>query len=150
MKLTSPNFKDNQEIPEDFTCLGRNINPTLHISDIPEKTRSFVLIVEDVDATPKSWTHWLLFNIPWSEVTIVESEVPADAMEGLANGGTPGYEGPCPKYFTGIHHYHFRIFALDRLLEIPKESDRTIVEEEMKDYVLEEAVLIGTCTSPEN
>ncbi len=58
MKLTSPAFGHNQDIPSKFTCDGENVNPPLSFLDIPENTKSLVLIVDDPDAQAKIWIHW--------------------------------------------------------------------------------------------
>ena len=50
MKLTSPNFKNQGEIPKLYTCDGKDISPALSWSDVPEGTKSFALIVDDPDA----------------------------------------------------------------------------------------------------
>lgn len=47
----------------------RNISPPLQWADLPEGTRSLVLIVDDPDAPdpahPKTtWVHWVVYNIP--------------------------------------------------------------------------------------
>lgn len=147
MKLTSPAFTNKGKIPIPYTCLGPNINPPLHFHDVPKATESFTLIVEDKDTTPKPWVHWLVFNIDGSVKRIEENAVPITAIEGLANGGKPGYEGPCPKYFQGTHHYTFTLYALDHALSIPKDSDVEKVRHAMKDHLLATAELVGLCTS---
>lgn len=127
------------------TCMGPNVNPALQFRDAPAGTVSFVLAVEDIDAQPDPWTHWLVFNIPASTTEVAEAEIPANGTEGLANGGTHGYEGPCPRYFTGTHHYHFRLFALDTMLELSSSADKKTAYEAMQGHVLDEAVLVGLC-----
>jgi Raf kinase inhibitor-like YbhB/YbcL family protein len=37
--------------------------------------------------------------------------MPADAVQGPTDFGTPGYGGPCPPPGKP-HHYHFRLYAL--------------------------------------
>jgi len=142
-------FEDNQDIPKANTCLGENINPALLIEDIPEGTQSLVLIFEDADASPKPWTHWMLFNIPPTTTAIKEGTIPQGATEGLANNHSFGYEGPCPRYFKGTHHYWFRLYALNTILELPKNSEREDVEEKMKNHIIEKAELLGLCTASE-
>jgi len=149
MELKSPLFKHGEIIPEYYTCLGPNINPPLQIEDVPPNAKSLVLVFEDVDATPKPWTHWMLFNIPVVTGIIKEGSIPKGAVESLANNHSFGYEGPCPKYFTGTHHYWFRLYALDIQLDLPAAIEREEIEEKMKDHIIEKAELLGLCTAPE-
>ena len=149
MELKSPLFKHGETIPEPYTCLGPNVNPPLQIENIPSNTKSLVLVFEDADATPKPWTHWMLFNIPPSTTLIKEASIPKGATESLANNHSFGYEGPCPKYFKGTHHYWFRLYALDAQLDLPAATEREEVEEKMKDHIIEKAELLGLCTAPE-
>jgi Raf kinase inhibitor-like YbhB/YbcL family protein len=149
MKLTSPLFRHGEHIPQMFTCLDKNVNPPLQFGEVSQNTKSLVLIFEDVDATPKPWTHWLLFDIPSSVTEIIEATIPDGATEGLANNHSFGYEGPCPKYFKGTHHYWFRLYALDTKLNLPAQTEREEVEEKMKEHVVAKAELLGLCVAPE-
>ena len=139
-------FSNGQEIPKLNTCMGANVNPPLFFDDIPAEAKSLVLILEDIDAIPV-WTHWMLFNMPPTTAEIKEGSIPEGATEGLANNHTFGYEGPCPKYFEGIHHYWFRLYALDITLDLPAATEREVVEEKMKDHVIAKAYLQGLCNS---
>jgi Raf kinase inhibitor-like YbhB/YbcL family protein len=136
-------------MPERFTCLGSNVNPPLQIEDVPEEAKSLVLIFEDINATPKAWTHWMLFDIPAGTKEIRENQIPAGAKEGLANNHTFGYEGPCPKYFTGTHHYWFRLYALDKVLGLPAETEREEIEKEIASHIITTATLSIVCTAAE-
>ncbi len=149
MKIKSA-FEHNQEIPRPYTCLGSNISFPFQIEDIPKGAESFVLIFEDVDATPKAWTHWMVFNIPAVTQRFEEAQIPAGGVEGLANNHSFGYEGPCPRYFQGTHHYWLRIYALDTMLDLPAASEREDVEKAMQEHVLAKAELLGLCTRPES
>lgn len=148
MNITSV-FNHQQPIPQQYTCLGPNVSPPLRFSNIPMGALSLVLIFEDVDATPKPWTHWMVFNIPVSTTEVPENTIPPGGVEGLANNHSFGYEGPCPKYFTGTHHYWFRLYALDKILDLPPDSEREAVEAAMQGHVLETAELLGLCTAAE-
>lgn len=140
-------FENNHEIPGLHTCLDANISPPFTFEDIPKETESLVLIVEDTDAAPAPWTHWLVFNIPPDTKSVEEGRIPAGGTEGLANNHSFGYEGPCPKYFEGTHHYKFSLFALDMRLDLPPESEKEDVKKAMQGHLIEEATLIGLCTS---
>lgn len=143
-------FEHGEEVPRPYTCLGLNISPPLEFQDLPENTESLVLIFEDVDATPKAWTHWMVFNIPPSGTIINEGTIPPGGTEGLANNHSFGYEGPCPRYFHGTHHYWFRLYALDSMLDLPAASEREDVEKAMEGHIIGKTELLGLCTRPEN
>ncbi len=49
MKIVSV-FQNNEKIPEKYTCRGKDINPPLKIENIPQKTQSLVLMIDDPDA----------------------------------------------------------------------------------------------------
>jgi hypothetical protein len=71
LSLTSPAFAPNGDIPEEYTCDGKDLAPPLEWSGAPAGTRSFAIIVDDPDApdpqAPKTiWVHWVLYDIPAS------------------------------------------------------------------------------------
>jgi Raf kinase inhibitor-like YbhB/YbcL family protein len=143
MQITSPIFQNGETVPLPYTCNGPNQNPPLQFHDVPPDAQSLVLTVEDADAPAMPWVHWLVFNIPATTTQTFANSIPIGGVEGLANGGTFGYEGPCPKYFLGTHHYHFHLYALDTMLDLPPQSDRKAVLAAMEGHVLAHAVMIG-------
>ena len=145
MFITSPAFQDGTNVPTRHTCNGENISPALEFQELPAQTKSLVLIVEDRDATPDPWIHWLVFNIPPTTTSVPAGHIPEGGTEGIANGGTHGYEGPCPKYFSGTHHYHFQLFALNTMLDLPATADKTHVAANMQDHLIDSATLVGLC-----
>jgi Raf kinase inhibitor-like YbhB/YbcL family protein len=145
MFIASPVFQDNTSVPTPHTCMGENISPPFEFGDLPAQTRSLVLIVEDRDATPNPWIHWLVFNIPPTTTSVPVDNIPVGGAEGIANGGTHGYEGPCPKYFSGTHHYHFQLFALDTVLDLPASADKSQVLAHLQNHVIDSATLVGLC-----
>ena len=141
MKLESPNFNHQGFIPSKYTCDGKNVNPELRISEVPEGTASLVLIVNDPDAPGKTFTHWTVWNINPKIKMIAENSVPSGSKEGLTDFGRPGYGGPCPP--SGIHHYHFHLFALDTKLDLPSSASEETLREVMAGHILATAELIG-------
>jgi len=139
-------FSNNGDIPDAYTCTGDNKSLPVTLEDVPENTRTYTLIFEDTDATPP-WTHWLVFNIPSTTTEMREGAVPEGGTEGLANNNSFGYEGPCPKYFGGTHHYVLSVYALDCRLDLPVASDKEAVKKAMQGHTLEMVSLMGICTS---
>ena len=142
MQITSPEFEDGDDIPLTHTCEGEDISPPLEISDIPENTKSLVIIVDDPDAPGQTWTHWLLWNIPPDTEVIEEDIVPDEAVRGLNDFDQLDYGGPCPP--SGMHRYFFRLYALDKMLLLKEGASRDDLENAMNGHIIEEVELVGT------
>jgi Raf kinase inhibitor-like YbhB/YbcL family protein len=148
LQLTSTAFEEGQPIPLDYTGEGRNVSPALKWNDPPRDTKSLALICEDPDAPRGVFTHWVIFNIP-SETRELSEDVPH--REGLANGtrqgrndrGKVGYFGPKPPEGKP-HRYFFKLFALDRPLDLTGSETKDHVVKAMQGHVLAEAQLMGT------
>lgn len=144
MKITSPSFAHNQNIPPKYTCDGENINPPLQFSDIPVDAKSLVLISDDPDAPMGTWVHWTIWNIDPKITEIVENNVPAGAIEGTTSFGEIGYGGPCPP--SGVHRYFFKLYALDTKLDLQTSSKKEDLEKAMRKHILASAEIIGMYT----
>lgn len=133
-------FHNNEKIPTEYTCDGKNIRPPLTISGIPSHAKTLVIIMDDPDAPSKVWVHWIIFNIP---VSSTEMEIGGSSLgkEGVNDFEKIGYSGPCPP--SGMHHYHFRVYALGDELSLSSGATREEVEASMKGKILEESELIG-------
>ncbi len=141
MKIESSAFQHNQFIPSQYTCQGQNINPQLTFSDVPQNTKSLVLIMDDPDATVGTWVHWTVWNINPQTKEITENNNFPGAIEGITNFGKPGYGGPCPP--SGTHRYFFKLYALDTTLSIESKNSKEDLEEAMEGHILEKAELVG-------
>jgi Raf kinase inhibitor-like YbhB/YbcL family protein len=142
MKITSPEFKDNSLIPTKFTCRGEDINPALFVENIPERTKSLALIIDDPDAPGETWVHWVVFNIPLISL-IEENSIPG--KEGKNSFGGKHYGGPCPP--SGTHRYLFKLYALDTILESDEGITKKDLEKSMEGHLLEKAELTGLYNS---
>jgi Raf kinase inhibitor-like YbhB/YbcL family protein len=83
-----------------------------------------------------------VWNIPAGTTTIPEGKLPAGSVEGRNSWGRTGYGGPSPP--SGTHHYHFKLYALDRTLELPRTADKAALIDAMEGRVLARAQLVGT------
>jgi Raf kinase inhibitor-like YbhB/YbcL family protein len=148
LELTSTGFLEGALIPERYTGDGRNISPPLKWQNPPAGTRSLALICEDPDAPRGTFTHWVAFNLPADSRELGEG-VPAEATlpDGTAQGtndfGKAGYGGPKPPPGKP-HRYVFKLYALDRPLDVRPGATRAQLLAAMKDHVLGEAQLVGT------
>ena len=140
MKITSSAFQQGANIPSKFSCDGPNTSPPLQISDVPGEAKSVVLIVDDPDAPSGLFTHWAVWNISPQTGTIAEGSTPK-GVHGTNDFGKSGYGGPCPP--SGAHRYYFKIFALDRELDLPVGAKRSQLDAAMKDHVIAQGELMG-------
>ena len=96
MSLSSPDFGEGGNIPERFTCEGKDMSPTLKIDGVPKEAKSLVLIVDDPDAPGGNFTHWLMWNVVPDLTEIAANKPPSHAVQGVNDFGKGKYSGPCP------------------------------------------------------
>ena len=140
MEVTSSAFKDGGDIPSKFSCDGANTSPPLQISDVPAAAKTLVLIVDDPDAPSGLFTHWMVWNLSPQTSTISEGSAPG-GVHGTNDFGKSGYGGPCPP--SGTHRYYFRVFALDRKLDLANGAKRSQLDAAMKGHVTAQGELMG-------
>lgn len=141
MRLTSPAFMDNEEIPQKYTCEGEDVNPQLAIENVPKGTKCLALVVEDPDAPNGLWVHWAVWNINPNIGFIPEHAEPRESVIGKNSWGHNGYGGPCPP--SGTHRYMFRLYALDAILELPGSAGKGQLDNAMEGHIIAEALLTG-------
>ena len=140
MKLTTV-FTNNEKIPSKYTCDGDDLAPELTISDVPENSKELVLIVDDPDAPMGTWVHWLLYNIPTDTTKIDNKNLPSGVKEGFTDFKRLGWGGPCPPY--GEHRYFFKLYAIDKILDLPEGATKAKLEVAIEGHIIEKTQLIG-------
>lgn len=141
--LTSAAFEHGSPIPRMYSCDGKNVSPPLEWMHAPPDTKSFALIVDDPDAPGKTFTHWVLFDLPASISSLDEADKKSGRSGQNDFQGT-GYGGPCPPPNHGSHRYFFKLYALDvETLGLEAGASKDAVQKAMDDHVLAEAELMG-------
>lgn len=139
--LSSPAFESGQPIPRRFTCEGDNLVPPLAWNNVPDRARSFALIVEDPDAPRGTFTHWIQWNIPGEARALDDDSVGTPGKNDFQ--GT-GYGGPCPPPQHRPHRYYFHLYALDvPALDLPPGAARPQLEAALEGHVVADGVLMG-------
>jgi Raf kinase inhibitor-like YbhB/YbcL family protein len=139
MRIMSPAFDDGGRVPPKFTCDGDDVNPELRFADVPGDTVSLVIMIDDPKSPSGNWLHWSLWNIDPRLHAVEEDCVPKGAVEGETDFSEIGYGGPCPSY--GEHEYRFMVFALDVMLELPRGTQRHVLERAMEGHILASATM---------
>ena len=148
MAISSPSFASGSAIPKKHTCEGADTSPELSWTPAPSTTKSFALIADDPDAPAGVWTHWVLFDLPGNTTNLPEGlskvdEVPTGGRQGRNDFRKIGYGGPCPPPGKP-HRYFFRLYALDKMLNLKPGISKQDLEQAMQGHVLEQAELMGT------
>jgi Raf kinase inhibitor-like YbhB/YbcL family protein len=113
--------------------------------------KSYAVIMEDPDAKPITpFVHWVAWNIPARLTHLPEGLQeherlldPEGMLQGRTSRGSPGYYGPRPPVGDPPHHYHFQVFALDTVLDVPPGAERDAVLAAMAGHVLAAGELVG-------
>lgn len=151
MQLNSPAFVNGGRIPTKYTGDGDDVSPPLAWDQVPTGTKEFVLVCDDPDApTLQPWVHWVLYCIPAATRTLSENVSQSAGIPGVQGknswkaGKTIGYRGPAPPPGHGVHHYHFRLYALDATLKLPPGIDKDFILSAIKGRVLAEVECVTT------
>jgi Raf kinase inhibitor-like YbhB/YbcL family protein len=146
--VTSSAFAAEKPIPSKYTCDGQDVSPPLEWTAGPIGTESYALIMDDPDAPAGTWVHWIAWNIkgtklPEDEANQAMDESPIGQIRHGSNSWDRiGYGGPCPP--SGTHRYFFKVYALDRELDLGPETTKQALEVAMEGHILDRGELMGT------
>ena len=140
LTVKSSAFDNNGAIPAEFTCEGAGKAPPISWSTAPAGTKSIALVVHDPDAPKGDFTHWFVTGISPTATAIDTGKTPRGAMSQLNDSGKGGYTPPCPP--SGMHHYHFMVYALD--IKLPMAMTRADLDVQMRGHILAQGELVGT------
>ena len=152
MELHSPAFPANGRLPRLYACIvegGKSISPPLEWTGVPAAAKSLAVTLQDL-TSPRRVVHWVVYNIP---PTI--TGLKAGAFGGPAAAGEPGrnqlghlgYDGPCPRHPGQTNHYHFTLYALDRMISV-KEATPAQLRSAMNGHIVAQAELVGLLAPP--
>jgi len=135
-QIHSQSIHDNQMIDDRFTHYFDNQMPDITWTDLPTDTKDLLLICYDPDALKlagKVWIHLLVTNMH-DEPMYLKNDL-----------GTLKYEGPRPPPNTGVHHYHYKLYALNCELDLDasKRYRYTDIMELLQDKVIAESEIVG-------
>ena len=153
--VQSEAFQTNETVPTKYTGDGDDVSPPLSWAGAPAETREFALICDDPDApSAEPWVHRAISQIPADATSLPEgmpsaSRVgsPISALQGKnswPSGRTTGYRGPAPPPGQGVHHYHFKVYALAAELDLAPDLTKSQLLEAIEPHVLASGELVGT------
>jgi len=146
MKIKSLAFQEGGKIPRKYTCDDKDVSPPLFWEDIPENTKSLVLICDDPDAPMGTWVHWVIYNLDPTINELPENMPTSDILDnGIIQGKNDfrriGYGGPCPP--GGIHRYYFKLYAINIKLDLGPGLTKSELLRAIEGHILDECQLMG-------
>lgn len=140
--VESTAFQKGGTIPVQYTCKGADLSPPIRWLDGTKRAKSYVVMMNDMDAPSGKDLHWLLFNIPERISELQQgATIPKGAVSGTNSFQKTGYKGPCPE--SGTHHYLFRVWALDTELELDETATQGDVMKAMEGHMVANNQLMG-------
>ena len=146
LQVFSNDFQYGGPIPQVHAlmgCDGQNISPHLRWTNIPNGTKSFVVIIVNRDAY--DFVHWILYDIPASITELQRGFNPSgNIKQGMNDYGFPEYGGPCPPPGE-THRYFFRVYAINQpTLGLNNLANKEQVRQAMQGKILGQGELMGT------
>lgn len=125
LKVSCPGIVNGRFLP-DHTGRGRDLSPELVLENLSPEAAALAVTLEDMSHPIKGFTHWVIWNLPVSEVIPggipAGKSVPGGGVQGAAYGFRR-YAGPKPPRGR-THTYRFTVYALDRPLELPSRAGK--------------------------
>jgi Raf kinase inhibitor-like YbhB/YbcL family protein len=144
IEIRSAEFKAGEALPKTASCDGEAKSPELTWKLEATNVKSFALIVDDAVAPNGTFTHWVLFDVPAATRTLPHGALNIGTA-GRNDFDKMGYGPACPPKGHGVHHYHFKLFALDvEKLGHKEGAERKQVESAMANHIVGRGELIGT------
>ena len=152
--LLSPEIKQGGTIPSRY-AETQKLAPPLEWEQVPPGTQSLALAITDPDVPeefnfPRSFAHWLVYNIPVDADGLVEGasmtarmpsgsqELNSDFVTFKIPGFGRGYGGPWPP--NGPHRYVFTLFALkSQSIDLPQDADLVAFSQAILPVTIEQA-----------
>ena len=131
----------------EYTGYGQNISPEFVIENLSSNAKTIAITLEDLSHPIKDFTHWVIWNIPATNV--IRKEIPSgknidlykNAKQGLAYGWHR-YAGPKPP--KGKRHlYRFTLYALDCEMDLPANVFKKSFLKKVTGHILQKGEITG-------
>jgi Raf kinase inhibitor-like YbhB/YbcL family protein len=141
---------DFLEFPPTYTCDGENISPRLKLKGLNAASVA-VMVFNPFNKSCCSYTPWIIWKLP--AVPLIPAGIPRQgivtdpiaAVQGINDKGDIGYTGPCPPQGEMIR-YQFKVYGLDRMLDLTFGSDKHELVSAMKGHVIQFGETVVICS----
>lgn len=132
----------------DNTGRGKDESPEFKIMNLSPEAETPIITLEDVSHPIKDFTHWVIWNIPATELVL--GSIPAGKTVPTLGGARQGkaygnhrYAGPKPPKGK-THEYRFTVYTLDCVLHAPNSSRKKKVLAEAAGHIVQQGSVVGS------
>jgi Raf kinase inhibitor-like YbhB/YbcL family protein len=126
-------WTDGATIDTRYTCDGDDVSPPLSWKSPPDGTvqLAFAMVDESTFDDEEPFVHWVVAGVEPDEISLLEDDVPAGAVQAENSFGVLGWSGPCPPEDEPPHEYRLTMYALNQQVELADETPAN----ELLDYI---------------
>lgn len=141
-------MKNGDRFPIENTGRGQDLSPEFILKNLSPSAKTLAILLEDIrHPLFKSFTHWLIWNIPAAER--ITGAIPGGKIVPSLGGARQGigygwyrYAGPKPP--KGQQHlYRFTIYALDSEIELSLFPTKGSFIKKAEGHMLQQGNLVG-------
>lgn len=146
MQITSEAFQYGGRLPARYTCDAESPDPhspPLTFMNVPQDTKSLVILAENPESEIGHYYVWVVFNLP-PTITELPEDADIKALGGIVGTTTDnkiGFYGICPGEL--LRSYYFHLYALDTKLDLDSSAHAELVLEKMKGHILAQSDLMA-------
>ncbi|WP_246609222.1 YbhB/YbcL family Raf kinase inhibitor-like protein [Nonomuraea rhizosphaerae] len=111
MNVSSPELREGEPLPREYSCKGTQGSPPLRWSSAPLPKAKSIAVVADSQASSEPAVQWVLYNIPSTTTELgpeADGSPPEGSSQAKVTSGKAGYEPPC---IPGT--YRFSVYTLN-------------------------------------
>lgn len=139
-RLRSDELADGGLLTVDHSCDGLNVPPVLRVHDVPEGTVELALTMVDTDVDA---VHWIVAGLAPVDQILDPASFGPEIVFGSSDGGTDGWDGPCPPIGDAPHPYQFAVYALPVPSGITEGARGITLVDRLRADAIDLAVLTG-------
>lgn len=140
LTVSSSAFKNDGDLPKEYTCDGDGSSPPIEWTGAPPETRFYAVNLWHVAPGNEIKSYWVVYNIP-SRSPKLPKNAHNVGQVGLNGKNRREYDPMCSKG-PGVKKYHVTVYALASELKLaPDRANRAALLAAIKDVALAEGTL---------
>lgn len=125
-----------------YTGYGEDVSPEFFIKNLSSDAKTIAIILEDLDHPIKNFTHWVIWDIPATEIIKEAISSDKNMKQGIAYGWHR-YAGPKPPK-SKSHSYKFTLYILDCEMNLSANIFKKTFLKKVEGHILQKGEITGS------